>query len=293
MAKTVSTKTLKKSFHNWFFWNGCSQQAETMLGMAFGQSMAPAIDELYDTKEEKASGLQRHITLFNTESQVGSVCNGIAIGMEEQLANGVGSAEAIQDAKVALIGPTSAIGDSLWVATIIPLLLTICLSIAQGLASAPWVGALLYMIVYPLGTYLLSWTLFKLGYKAGLEGVQRFMASGQLDKIMSAVSILGLLVVGALTASFVTCTLNIDIKTTAQVFDEASKAYVDGTISVFNLDNLLNAVFPKIVPLGLTIFVYNLYTRKNWSPLAIMGIILVLAIALTAIGFIPGVGAYA
>ena len=293
MAKTVSAKTLRKSFNNWFFWNGCSQQAETMLGMAFGQSMAPVIDELYDTKEAKAEGLKRHITLFNSESQVGSVANGIAIGMEEQLANGVGTAEAIQDAKVALIGPTSAIGDSLWVATIIPLLLTICLSIAQGLATAPWIGALLYMIIYPVGTYLLSWTLFKLGYKAGLEGVQRFMVSGQLDKIMSAVTVLGLLVVGALTASFVTCTLNIDIKTATQVFDEASQTYTEGMISVFNLDNLLNAVFPSIVPLGLTIFVYNLYAKKNWSPLAIMGIILVLAIALTAIGFIPGVGIYA
>ena len=98
MAKTVSQNTLKKSFLNWFFWNGCSQQAETMLGMAFGQAMAPVIDELYETKEEKAAGLQRHITLFNTESQVGSVVNGIAIGMEEQLANGVGSAESIQEA---------------------------------------------------------------------------------------------------------------------------------------------------------------------------------------------------
>ena len=77
-----------------------------MLGMAFGQSMAPVIDELYETKEDKAAALQRHITLFNTESQVGSICNGIAIGMEEQLANGNGSAESIQEAKVALIGPT-------------------------------------------------------------------------------------------------------------------------------------------------------------------------------------------
>lgn len=293
MAKTVSAKTLKKSFNNWFFWNGCSQQAETMLGMAFGQSMAPVIDELYDTKEAKAEGLKRHITLFNTESQVGSVCNGICIGMEEQLANGVGASETIQDAKVALIGPTSAIGDSLWVATIIPLLLTICLSLAQGIVTAPWVGAVVYMLVYPVGTYLLSWTLFKLGYKAGLEGVQRFMVSGQLDKIISAVTVLGLLVVGALTASFVSCSLNIDIKAATQVFDEATKTYVDGTISVFNLDNLLNAVFPKIVPLGLTLFVYRLYAKKNWSPLAIMGIILVLAIVLTVIGFIPGVGVYA
>lgn len=291
--KTVSKKTLKKSFLNWFFWNGCSQQAETMLGMAFGQSMAPVIDELYETKEDKAAALQRHITLFNTESQVGSICNGIAIGMEEQLANGNGSAESIQEAKVALIGPTSAIGDSLWVATIIPLLLTICLSIASAIPGSAWVGALLYMIIYPLGTYLLSWKLFNLGYKAGLDGVQRFMASGALDRIMQAITVLGLIVVGALTASFVTCNLNIDIKTAAQVFDSASGTYVEGVISVFNLDNLLNSVFPHIVPLALTLGVYNLYTKKNWTPLAIMGLILVLAAVLTAIGYIPAVGAFA
>ena len=291
--KTVSKKTLKKSFLNWFFWNGCSQQAETMLGMAFGQSMAPVIDELYETKEDKAAALQRHITLFNSESQVGSICNGIAIGMEEQLANGNGSAESIQEAKVALIGPTSAIGDSLWVATIIPLLLTICLSIASAIPGSAWVGALLYMIIYPLGTYLLSWKLFNLGYKAGLDGVQRFMASGELDRIMQAITVLGLIVVGALTASFVTCNLNIDIKTAAQVFDSASGTYVEGVISVFNLDNLLNNVFPHIVPLALTLGVYNLYTKKNWTPLAIMGMILVLAAVLTAIGYIPAVGAFA
>ena len=291
--KTVSKKTLKKSFLNWFFWNGCSQQAETMLGMAFGQSMAPVIDELYETKEDKAAALQRHITLFNTESQVGSICNGIAIGMEEQLANGNGSAESIQEAKVALIGPTSAIGDSLWVATIIPLLLTICLSIASAIPGSAWVGALLYMIIYPLGTYLLSWKLFNLGYKAGLDGVQRFMASGELDRIMQAITVLGLIVVGALTASFVTCNLNIDIKTAAQVFDSASGTYAEGVISVFNLDNLLNSVFPHIVPLALTLGVYNLYTKKNWTPLAIMGLILVLAAVLTAVGYIPAVGAFA
>lgn len=291
--KSVSKKTLHTSFLNWFFWNGCSQQAETMLGMAFGQSMAPVIEELYDSKEDRAAALQRHITLFNTESQVGSICNGIAIGMEEQLANGNGSVEAIQEAKVALIGPTSAIGDSLWVATIIPLLLTICLSIANAIPGAPWVGALIYIIVYPVGTYLLSWKLFNLGYKAGLEGIQRFMVSGQLDRIMQAISILGLIVVGALTASFVSCSLNIDIKTATQVFDEATGAYVPGMISVFNLDNLLNSVFPSIVPLGLTLGVYRLYTKKNWTPLAIMGLILVLAAVLTAIGYIPVIGIFA
>ena len=56
-GKKISPQALKRSFWNWFFWNGCSQQAESMLGMAFGQAMAPVIEDLYDTKEERAAAL--------------------------------------------------------------------------------------------------------------------------------------------------------------------------------------------------------------------------------------------
>ncbi|MCC8085084.1 MAG: PTS system mannose/fructose/sorbose family transporter subunit IID, partial [Clostridium sp.] len=164
MSRQLSKKTLDQSFWNWFFWNGCSQQAESMLGMAFGQSMAPVVEELYDTKEEKAQALKRHVTLFNTEAQVGSICNGIVCGMEEANANGQCTPDVINTVKVALIGPTSAIGDSLWVATIIPILLTICMSISQGLdSSMAWVGAVIYLLAYPVLTCILSRKLFYFG----------------------------------------------------------------------------------------------------------------------------------
>ena len=285
MAKTISGKTLRKSFFSWFFWNGCSQQAESMLGMAFGQAMAPVIDELYDSQEEKAAALQRHITLFNTESQVGSICNGIVCGLEEANANKQCSPELISGAKVALIGPTSAIGDSLWVATIIPILLTLCLSIAQTNPGTSWLGPVLYMIIYPLGTCLLSWSLFKLGKKSGLEGMQSFMATGRLNALTDTMTILGLLVVGALTASFVSVTLPIQIR--RDVYDAVNNTVLENQV-IFNADNLVNAIFPKLLPLGLTLWVYRLYAKKKFAPLALMGIILVLALVLTWLGYATG-----
>ncbi len=286
MSKKLSKATLKKSFYNWFFWNGCSQQAESMLGMAFAQSMAPVIDELYDTKEEKSKALLRHVTLFNTESQVGSICNGIVCGLEESNANGNCSPEVIESVKVALIGPTSAIGDSLWVATIIPILLTICLSIAQTNESTSWLGPVIYMIAYPLGTCLLSWKLFQLGYKSGLEGMQTMMANGKLDALTDAMSVLGLIVTGALTASFVSCSLPVQI--VKDVYDATTGETLAGQV-LFNADNMLNGIFPKILPLLLTLGVYWLYTKKKMSPMKIMGIILILACALTALGYWTGV----
>lgn len=285
MRKKISEKTLKKSFFNWFFWNGCSQQAESMLGMAFGQSMAPVIDELYDTKEDKAAALKRHITLFNTESQVGSICNGIVCGLEESNANGECTPELISSVKVALIGPTSAIGDSLWVATIIPILLTICLSIAQATPAMAWLGAAVYMLAYPIGTCILSWSLFKLGYKSGIEGMQGFMSTGKLDTLTDTMTVLGLTVVGALTASFVSFSL--PIKIVRDVFDATKNTVLKGQV-IFDADKMVNSIFPKLLPLLLTIAVYYLYSKKKWSPLKLMGLILVLACALTAIGYLTG-----
>lgn len=286
MSRRLSKKTLEKSFWTWFFWNGCSQQAESMLGIGFGQAIAPVVEELYDTKEERAEALQRHVTLFNTEAQVGSICNGIICGMEEANTNGQCSPEVINTVKVALIGPTSAIGDSLWVATIIPILLTICLSVAQGLdPSAAWVGAAIYLVAYPVLTSILSRKLFYFGYKSGLEGMSGFMATGRMDILTNSMNFMGLLVVGALTASFVTCSIPFQI--VKDVFDAATGEVLTGQV-IFNADATINNIFPKLLPLGLTLFVYRLYTKKKWTPLKLMGLILALAAVLTVIGYMSG-----
>jgi len=285
MAKKISLKTLKKAWVNWFFWHGCSQQAETMLGMSFAQSMAPVIDELYDSREEKAEALKRHITLFNTEQQVGSICNGIVCGLEEANANKECTPELISGVKVALIGPTSAIGDSLWVATFIPILLTICLSISQASMSTIWLGPVIYMIVYPIGTAILSWNLFKLGYKSGLEGMHGFMSTGKLDTLTDTMTVLGLTVVGALTASFVTA--SVPFRIVRDVYDATTGTTLENQV-IFEADKMLNSIFPHLVPLLLTLGVYYLYSRKKWSPLRLMGLILIIACAFTFIGYATG-----
>lgn len=274
--KKLNPKTLWKSWVRWFFWHGSSQQAETMLGNSMGQAMAPALTELYsDDTDERVEAYKRSLTLFNTEQQVGAICPGIIIGMEEARANDSSiTPETIQGVKVALIGPTSAIGDSVWVGTIIPILLTICLSITQSAGNLGWLGPVLYMIVYPVGTAILSWNLWKLGYRTGVDSIHKFMASGQLENITKAMTVLGLIVVGGLTASFVSVTLPIVI--TPQGGEE----------SVLNINELVNQIFPGILPLGLTLLVWRLYSKKKWSPLAIMGLFLGFAIILTLVGYL-------
>lgn len=277
MAKKISDKTLKKSWLLWFFWNGSSQQAETIVGNCVGHAMTPVIGELYaDNKEERVEAYKRSLTLFNTEQQVGAICPGIFCGMEEAHANGECTPEIMQSVKVALIGPTSAIGDSVWVATIIPILLTICIAITNAAGAFGWVGPALYLVGYPILTAIISWKLWKYGYQTGVEGIHKFMSSGRLDQLTSAMTVLGLLVVGALTAQYVTLVMPIQITPPG------------GENAAVNLDTLINNIFPKLLPLGLTMLIWHLYTHKKWKPVAVMGLILVIAAVLTGLGYLTG-----
>ncbi len=276
MRKTISDKTLKKSWKIWFFWNGSSQQGENLLGNAMGHTMTPAIEELYISKEDKVEAYKRSLTLFNTEHQIGAIAPGILLGVEEAVANKEITPEIADSVKVALIGPTSAIGDSLWVATLIPLFLTIAMTITNMGGPFLYLGPLLYGIGYPIGTALMSWKLWQLGYKTGIDSMHRFMESGKLDLITRTMTVLGLIVVGALAASFVT--LNIPLVITPP----------GGETAAVDVNAMINNIFPNILPFMLTLFVYRLYSKKKRSPLMIMGIILLIAIALTVIGVLSG-----
>jgi len=141
------------------------------------------------------------------------------------------------------------------------------------------------MVVYPIGTAILSWNLFKLGYKSGIEGMHGFMSTGKLDTLTDTMTVLGLTVVGALTASFVT--VSIPFKIVKDVFDATQGVVLEDQV-LFEADKMLNSIFPHLVPLLLTLGIYYLYSKKKWSPLKLMGLILAAAGVLTFIGYSTG-----
>ncbi len=276
MAKKLSQKTIRKSWKIWFFWHGCSQQGENLLGNAVAHTMTPVIEELYETKDEKSEAYKRSLTLFNTEQQIGAIAPGILLGTEEAVANKEITPEISDAIKVALIGPTSAIGDSVWVATLIPLMLTLIMTITNLGGVFTYIGPMIYLIGYPLLTSGISWTMWKIGYKTGVEGIHKFMASGKMDQITSAITLLGLIVIGALAASYVSVHIPISIIPPG------------GETAAVDVDSMINKILPNILPLCLTLGVYGLYSKKKRSPLVIMGIILVIALALTGLGYLTG-----
>lgn len=261
---------LKKVWFNWFMFNGPSQSGERMQGIAFGHSMTPVIEKLYrNNKEERIKALRRHTTLFNVEPQIGAIIPGIVTAMEEQRANGAEIEEdTINTVKVALMGPLSGIGDTLVPGTLIPILLAIAIGITN---SAGLAGPLFYAVVYIGGTILYSWYLFKLGYKSGLSGLQKIMAEGSISALTTALNIVGLLVMGALTANYIHVTTPLQ--------------YVSGKM-VVSIQGILDGIFPGMLSLGAVALVYLLLSKKKLSATKIILILFAIAIVGVLIGIL-------
>jgi PTS system mannose-specific IID component len=71
------------------------------------------------------------------------------------------------------------------------------------------------------------------------------------------------------------------------VFDATQGVVLEDQV-LFEADKMLNSIFPHLVPLLLTLGIYYLYSKKKWSPLKLMGLILVAAGVLTFIGYSTG-----
>ncbi|MEQ6359714.1 PTS system mannose/fructose/sorbose family transporter subunit IID [Thermoanaerobacter thermohydrosulfuricus] len=265
-TKKLSSKTLFRSWLTWFFFNGSSQSGERMQGIAFAHSMMPIIKELYHKEEDIKNALKRHLVLFNVEPQIGSVIHGVTAALEEQKANGADiDDDTINTVKVALMGPLSGIGDTLIPGTLIPILLAIAIGLTNTLGL---VGPLFYVVVYPTLTFIYSWYLYKFGYKTGIAGIENIISSGKIHSLTDSLSVLGLLVMGALSATYV------NISTPLK--------YTSGKM-VLSLQEILDKIMPGILPLLIIGIVWYLLSIRKKSPLWVMGFLFIFALIGTAI----------
>lgn len=174
---------------------------ERMQGVGVAHSMIPVIKRLYKTKEEISAALKRHLVFFNTNTTTGTIAAGIMASMEEQRANGADlSDEMINAVKTSMMGPLAGLGDSIFQGMIIPICVALGISMGlQGNVSGPVIFTILILgICYPLHYW---W--FMAAYKQGGPIIQRLTEGGLLRTATSAVSFVGLMAAGALTARYI------------------------------------------------------------------------------------------
>lgn len=268
--KKLNKKTVDKAYWIWQLFSHANYNYERMQGGAFAASMTPVIDELYgDNHEEKVAALKRHLTFFNTNPNFGTIIHGAAIAMEEERANGAKEIndEAINAVKTGLMGPLAGIGDALDQGVLMPLIVALGISLAiQGNV----LGSILVMILNPLACILIARYFWYMGYNLGGNAVTQVLADGKMKSLISAASILGCTVMGALISQYVSLSTPL--------------TFAIGQ-SEFNLQSqIFDAIMPNILPLALTLLIYWLLGKEKWNTTKILILLLVVGLVCGFIG---------
>lgn len=274
MEKKLSKKALSKSFHNWYYGHLTCFSQEHMQTFGYLCSMLPLIEELYDNEDDKAKAVNTYTAFFNTEPQLGTVIVGMTAGLEEARANGADDVdeETINGLRAGLMGPIAGIGDSLVVGTVIPILLGIAMGMSTG--GSP-LGAISYIIAWNLFAYFGMKLLYFKGYSLGAKAVE-FLIGAQGDAIREAVSVLGGIVIGAVSATWVSVT------TSLKLLNDAGEAYLV-------LQDKLDSVFPGLLTAVFIVICWYLMAKKRMSPIKVMLLLIVVAFVGVLVGFFnPG-----
>lgn len=199
-------------------------------------------------KKGYAEGMARHFDLYNTEPMTGSLIFGIILGLEERKAlhKDVDS-EMIRSLKVGLQGPIAGIGDSLVQATLIPILITLCLSISSE--SGNPLGPILYTLLLCGILFPYSYFLYKKGYQLGNRALD-LLSQSVLSKVTKAVSVFGLTLIGSLAAQRVNAKIALSFMS-------------DGEPVL--LQKILDSTFPNIISLLVIFGLYWLMKKKRIS----------------------------
>lgn len=272
--KKLSKKALNRSFWNWYYGHLTCFSQEHMQTFGYLCAMLPLIEELYDTKEEQKDAMQTYTAFFNTEPQLGTLVVGVTAGLEEAKANGEGvDGNVINGIRAGLMGPVAGIGDSLVVGTLIPILLGIALGLSTG--GSP-IGAVFYMIAWPVICTLMMRFLYFKGYELGGKAVE-FLVGEQAAAIREAISNIGAMVIGAVGATW------ISIQTSLVIIPASEET------AGITLQGTLDQVYPKLLNVVFIFFGWYLMSKKKMSPVKVMLLLVVIALVGVLVGFFdPG-----
>lgn len=219
---------------------------ERQMNMAFCYSMLPIIKKLYPNKDDQTEAMQRHLEFFNTTPHMSTLILGITAAMEEQNANDPEfETESINNVKVSLMGPLAGIGDSFIWGTLRIIATGVGVSLA---AQGNILGPILFLLLFNIPAQGLRFYLMHAGYKLGSGFLAKVQESGLMEVLTYGASVLGLMVIGGMTAENVG--INVPL-------------VIGSGETATTLGDICNTIMPGLLPLAFTLLMYWLVSKKN------------------------------
>lgn len=270
MTKSIPAeerKFLKKAFWRSFtLYASVSPAKQGASGFCY--SMMPCINHFYKDDEQKKQALTRSISYFNTTIPCSTFIMGLTASMEKENSQKQDfDTNSINAVKSSLMGPLAGIGDSIFWGVLRVIAAGIAVSMGQsGNILAPFV----FLLLFNLPSILIKYYATFLGYKLGSEYIQKVYESGLMNILTKAASVVGLVMVGGMTAQMVSFTSTAELSMNGEV--------------ILNLQTMLDQIFVGIVPLGITLLCYYLLKKKNISINVLIIGIIIFSIILSLLG---------
>lgn len=269
--KKITKMDLLKAWWKWCLAVEVPVSFDRMQALAFSYSLNKILRKIYaDDPDELQMAMERHVSMYNSNCDWGSIINGIVISLEEQrsLGNKEITPEVIQSLKVGLMGPLAGIGDSVdqGIVATIPLAIFVPMALNGSVVAAFIPG-----IIYLAWSYGWSWFLINKGYSLGKNSILDILHSGAIKKIIDIASILGLFMIGCLSASYVKLSTILTFKSSTETVE---------------LQSILDGMLPKLLPFVVVMGMYYYITKKGPKYLQIIIFTMIMALILTFFGII-------
>lgn len=255
-ALKKNDKFINKAFwaYNWSIPMNFTR--ERMLGCSMVCMLARVAEDVYpDDLEKQKEMCRNHEVFFNTQQGLGAVIYGIVLGMEvERAREDAIPNQLIQSIKQALAGPLAGLGDSLIQAMLTPILISIAIGMSASTGSI--MGPLFLFASYTVLNGVMSYVLFKLGYKSGVSAAEVLVGPDVKTRALPAFEALGITVIGGVLAGIMKVNTALVLKV--------------GETAVNLQAEVLDAIFPKFLSLVVCFVVYYLIKVKKWSATKVM-----------------------
>lgn len=259
-AQPLDKKTLNK-----MVWRSLNLQAsfnyERMQAAGWLYCILPGLEKIHgDNKDDLKASMEHNLEFFNTHPFLVTFVMGIVLSMEQQKAD----INTIRAVRVAAMGPLGGIGDAIFWFTLVPITAGITANMA---ISGSLAGPILFLLIFNGVQFAIRFWLMNWSYKLGSSAIELLTANAK--EFTRAASMLGVFIVGALTSNYGGTTIALTI---------------ENGESPIVIQSILDGVLPKLIPLGITLGLYFLIRKKGWTPVACIGLLLVVGLLGALVG---------
>ncbi len=260
-AYPLDKKTLNKVALRSFFISA-GKNAETGEASGWCWALAPALQKIHENESDLKLSLGHHLEYEETGSFFSTLSMGVVLSLEAQKAD----LETIRSTRTTMNVLCNSLSHSIMTLFVFSLISVACCSYA---INGNYLPVVIFAILSLFLTVILRFKLIQVGYNNGTKIIEK--AIKQKDTLKHASQIMGVFTIGSLIV------LNSRYAFISNVFVNC--------VQLSSLQTILSMPYiPGLIAVVLTYAFYVLLTKKNWSIIKCVFLVILIGLIISIIG---------